>query len=99
MAATSILVDRRHFLAAAAGLAGTGLLAAPVRGFGWRPAPLFDISLAQWSLHNALFKKELDNLDFPQKARSFGIAASGASGVGRICRAAVAWSAWAAWPA
>jgi len=58
--------DRREFLAMAA-----SAFAAP-----WLPrAPLFDISLAQWSLHRALQKKELDNLDFPKKARSFGIAA------------------------
>jgi sugar phosphate isomerase/epimerase len=34
---------------------------------------LFPISLAQWSLHQALFAKELDNLDFPARARQFGI--------------------------
>ncbi len=32
----------------------------------------FKISLAQWSLHNALFAKKMDNLDFASKARSFG---------------------------
>lgn len=32
----------------------------------------FKLSLAQWSLHNALFAKKLDNLDFAAKARSFG---------------------------
>src|SRR5215213_5566124 len=33
-------------------------------------APLFfEISLAQWSLHKALFAKELDNLDFPVVAK------------------------------
>lgn len=31
----------------------------------------FQISLAQWSLHRALFAKEMDNLDFAAKARSF----------------------------
>lgn len=37
---------------------------------------LFKISLAQWSLHHALFKKELDNLDFAKTARlDFGIGA------------------------
>ncbi|MBO0860412.1 MAG: TIM barrel protein [Chloracidobacterium sp.] len=37
---------------------------------------LFKISLAQWSLHRALFKKELDNLDFAKTARiDFGVAA------------------------
>lgn len=36
----------------------------------------FKISLAQWSLHKALFAKELDNLDFPAKAKNeFGISA------------------------
>ncbi|MEQ6119550.1 sugar phosphate isomerase/epimerase family protein [Reichenbachiella sp. MALMAid0571] len=33
----------------------------------------FKISLAQWSLHRQLFAKELDNLDFAAKARSFEI--------------------------
>jgi len=34
----------------------------------------FKISLAEWSLHNALFAKEFDNLDFPAKAKKeFGI--------------------------
>lgn len=75
MAATSLLVDRRRFLVATAGLAGTCLAGAPLQAFAGRRAPLFEISLAQWSLHNALFKKELDNLDFPKKARSFGLGA------------------------
>ncbi len=35
--------------------------------------PRFRISLAQWSLHKALQGGQLDNLDFPQKAHSFGI--------------------------
>lgn len=38
--------------------------------------PLFDISLAEWSLHKALFAKKLDNLDFAKTAKEeFGIAA------------------------
>ena len=38
------------------------------------PEPLFGISLAQWSLHKALFDGKLDNLDFPGVARrEFGI--------------------------
>ena len=31
--------------------------------------PLFEISLAEWSLNRALFAGELDNLDFPATAR------------------------------
>jgi len=34
--------------------------------------PFFKLSLAQWSLHKALFAKEMDNLDFPAKAKSMG---------------------------
>jgi len=33
------------------------------------------ISLAEWSLHRALQGKQMTNLDFPQKARSYGIGA------------------------
>jgi len=34
----------------------------------------FQISLAQWSLHKALFSGQLDNLDFPLKAKNdFGV--------------------------
>jgi L-ribulose-5-phosphate 3-epimerase len=37
-------------------------------------APLFRISLAEWSLHKALFGKKLDHLDFPRAAkRDYGI--------------------------
>jgi sugar phosphate isomerase/epimerase len=32
----------------------------------------FKISLAQWSLHKALFAKEMDNLDFAAKSRKLG---------------------------
>lgn len=36
----------------------------------------FKISLAQWSLHKALFAKEFDNLDFPVKAKNdYGVSA------------------------
>ncbi len=34
--------------------------------------PFFKLSLAQWSLHRALEANELDNLDFPAKAKSMG---------------------------
>jgi L-ribulose-5-phosphate 3-epimerase len=34
-----------------------------------RKKPLFDISLAEWSLNKALFGKKLDHLDFPKTAR------------------------------
>ncbi len=50
-------------------LAGTSLLAAPKE-------PLFSISLAEWSLHRALFNGDLDHLDFARAARKdYGIEA------------------------
>jgi L-ribulose-5-phosphate 3-epimerase len=71
------IIDRRDFIkqsvqtAAAIGVAAMagGPLVASTK-------QLFKISLAQWSLHRALFKKELDNLDFAKTARfDFGIGA------------------------
>jgi sugar phosphate isomerase/epimerase len=49
-------------------VAGDSLLAAAKQ--------VFKISLAQWSLHRALFKKDLDNLDFARVAKlQYGISA------------------------
>lgn len=72
------VIDRRNFIkqsaqtTVAAGLtamAGASLLAAP-------PKQLFKISLAEWSLHRTLQKKELDNLDFARVAKNdYGISA------------------------
>ncbi len=70
-------MNRRDFivrsarLAAAAAVAAEPSLAAaePVKG----KEPIFRISLAQWSLHRALFGKKLDNLDFAKTAKSHGI--------------------------
>jgi sugar phosphate isomerase/epimerase len=56
--------------------------AAVVAGFAFLPKAFsfeaakdsFQISLAEWSLHRALFGKQLDNLDFPVVARkNYGI--------------------------
>ena len=39
-----------------------------------KPEDIFTISLAQWSLHKALFAKRLDHLDFPKTAKNdYGI--------------------------
>lgn len=73
----SHMFDRRSFLRnATASLAAAGLLAAnPLQGLAAaRREPLFQISLAQWSLHKSLFGKKLDNLDFAKLAKEeFGI--------------------------
>ena len=60
-------------------LLGAGALAvAPsLAAFGSAgPEPRIEISLAEWSLHRALYAGKLDHLDFPAKAKKdFGIAA------------------------
>jgi len=74
-------LDRRGFLGVTAGLAGSSLLASSplassaLGGLFTPPKPLFEISLAEWSLHRTIRKGDLDNLDFPKKAKSFGVSA------------------------
>src|SRR4029079_12300547 len=62
-------VDRRQFLATAA-VAGAGALALPRAVAAPAAEPLFKISLAEWSMHRALFDHKLDNLDFPGFAKN-----------------------------
>ncbi len=61
--------DRRNFLKSVG--AGTAALSL-TSGFAMAAddkAPLFDISIAEWSLHKALFAKKLDNVDFAKTAK------------------------------
>lgn len=71
-------LDRRDFLkhTSAAALATTlAGLAGPSLAAGSK-TPAFQISLAEWSLHRALFGKQIDNLDFAKTAKQdFGIEA------------------------
>ncbi len=70
-------VNRREFLRQSS-LACAGLMLSGMGGFSHAAdeKPLFKISLAQWSLHKAIFDKKLDNLDFAKTAkRDFGIEA------------------------
>ena len=66
------ITDRRNFirdlgiLSAAAGL--SSLL--PLEGFAADKKDFFQISLAQWSFHKALFAGKMTNLDFPLKAKN-----------------------------
>jgi sugar phosphate isomerase/epimerase len=60
---------RREFLKTAS--VASAAIATPDLSFG-QPAPQkgrFAISLAEWSLHRALFKGGMNNLDFPKAAR------------------------------
>jgi L-ribulose-5-phosphate 3-epimerase len=73
------ILNRREFLeAGAVAIAGLTIVKAaqadPTGGV--LPAKEFKISLAEWSLHRALFGKQMDNLDFPGAARNdYGIEA------------------------
>ena len=70
------LTDRRSFLKQSAQVT-TGLALLNLAGqeaWARKPKQLFQISLAQWSLHRALFSKQLDNLDFARAAKNdYGI--------------------------
>ncbi len=71
------LIDRREFIkqAAQTGVAA-GLTAMTTDKLSAAPKQLFQISLAQWSLHKALFAKQLDNLNFAKTAKQdYGIGA------------------------
>jgi sugar phosphate isomerase/epimerase len=62
--------SRRHFIQMSSALA-TGLMLAPGFAFSRLTAPKGQstISLAEWSLHKALFSKKITNLDFPAVAK------------------------------
>src|SRR5690348_12387284 len=67
--------SRRQFLQQSAQLvAGLGLAGGMSQAAWADDAALFQISLAQWSLHRAFFDKKLNNLDFAKTAKmEFGI--------------------------
>ena len=67
---------RRKFLKTTAITGGGLALGSVMPSLLAQDGPLFDISLAEWSLFRRLFGGELTNLDFPAYARNvFGIAA------------------------
>ena len=67
---------RRSFLKQFVAGVGAWVLAPSLKGIAMASSPRIEISLAEWSLHRALYGGKLDNLDFPAKAKSdFGIAA------------------------
>jgi sugar phosphate isomerase/epimerase len=74
------VTDRREFLRQSTVIAAGAATAVLTSQLGAKAAdstePLFKISLAEWSLHRALQKRELTNLDFPIVAkRDYGIGA------------------------
>ncbi|MGI4831932.1 MAG: sugar phosphate isomerase/epimerase family protein [Janthinobacterium lividum] len=69
-----MLTSRRQFLKQAAAVAAAAAVAPPALAGGLAAAPFFEISLAEWSLHKALFSKKITNLDFPVLAKKdYGI--------------------------
>lgn len=72
----SSFLSRRSFLSTS--IAAAGAVAATSTAFAnvLRPAAKFEISIAEWSLHRALFDKKIDHLDFSRIAKKeFGIEA------------------------
>jgi sugar phosphate isomerase/epimerase len=68
----NIRTSRRQFLQTTVAAAAAQSFSRPVQAEDKQP--LFKISLAEWSLHRALFGKKLTNLDFPRIAKNeFGI--------------------------
>jgi sugar phosphate isomerase/epimerase len=68
-------LSRRDLLLSSAGLGAAAVLGSCKSG-GAARGPLYDISLAEWSLHRELQSKRMTNLDFPRVARAeFGIGA------------------------
>ncbi|HYP27467.1 MAG TPA: sugar phosphate isomerase/epimerase family protein [Blastocatellia bacterium] len=69
-------IGRRSFLKQSAQVAaGLALLdVAGEQSWASKPAPLFQISLAQWSLHRAIQSGQLNNLDFARASKNdYGI--------------------------
>ncbi len=55
--------------------AGAAAVAQPAIRSAPTAAPLFRVSLAQWSLHKLFFSNELNHLDFAKESRSMGFEA------------------------
>jgi sugar phosphate isomerase/epimerase len=69
----SFVQSRRTFLGQTLGIAA-GVAVSGVPAWAQPKTGAFKISLAQWSLHKALFAKQMDNLDFAARARKeFGV--------------------------
>lgn len=73
----TLSMNRRNFLSVSAGMAAAASSSLGSRLFAADPpakAPLFKISLAQWSLHKTFFAKQADPLDFAKIAKNdYGI--------------------------
>ena len=68
-------MNRRNFIQTSVGTIGALTAGTfPTLAFEDQAPPLFEISLAEWSLHKTIWKKELTNMEFPKYAKDqFGI--------------------------
>jgi len=64
----SLVFDRREFVITTS-MTCAGVYFGTLACAGETPDPLYRISLAQWSLHRALYAGKIDPLDFPRVAR------------------------------
>lgn len=64
--------NRRNFLKTTSAAAGAMLISPSFAAMGEKKSR-YKISLAEWSLHKALFAKEMTNLDFPVVTREMGL--------------------------
>ncbi len=69
-------LSRRSFLTSSAAAAAAATVGSAASAAFFRPAAKFEISVAEWSIHRALFAKKVDHLDFSKIAKEeFGISA------------------------
>ena len=69
-------LSRRTFLTSSAVAATVATVGSAASAALFRPAAKFEISIAEWSIHRALFEKKVDHLDFSKIAKEeFGISA------------------------
>ena len=67
-------LSRRSFLTSSAAAAAVATMGSTASAAFFRPAAKFEISIAEWSIHRALFDKKVDHLDFSKIAKKeFGI--------------------------
>lgn len=65
------MISRRSFVKQTLG--AVGALAITTHGSAAAPPDGIQFSLAEWSLHRTIRKGQLDHLDFPARAKDFGI--------------------------
>lgn len=67
------MISRRSFIKQSLAFTGVFTLSKPLLSASAQPG--IELSLAEWSLHRTIREGKLDHLDFPAKAKTFGISA------------------------